>query len=173
MTEDKKNTKETQEKEEFEVVMPEANRVEMPATEFKEQPDYLKTFANFYISKFDESDLEIMDVYDGNHDVIEINTYLTNNMAFSRQNLVKHVLNIHANRFLDMLNNIQKHTGVDPQNMKTYEDWVKWYTDRRNENKQTLSKKNHKLLVAYWILKEQNSANKKECIVLIHSFLFI
>ena len=41
MTEDKKNTKETQEKEEFEVVMPEANRVEMPATEFKEQPDYL------------------------------------------------------------------------------------------------------------------------------------
>ena len=96
MTEDKKNTEETQEKEEFEVVMPEANRVEMPATEFKEQPDYLKTFANFYISKFDESDLEIMDVYDGNHDVIEINTYLTNNMAFSRQNLVKHVLNIHA-----------------------------------------------------------------------------
>ena len=66
MTEDKKNTEETQEKEEFEVVMPEANRVEMPATEFKEQPDYLKTFANFYISKFDESDLEIMDVYDGN-----------------------------------------------------------------------------------------------------------
>ena len=124
MTEDKKNTKETQEKEEFEVVMPEANRVEMPATEFKEQPDYLKTFANFYISKFDESDLEIMDVYDGNHDVIEINTYLTNNMAFSRQNLVKHVLN---------------QTGVDPQNMKTYEDWEKWYTDRRNEIKQTLS----------------------------------
>ena len=74
MTEDKKNTKETQEKEEFEVVMPEANRVEMPATEFKEQPDYLKTFANFYISKFDESDLEIMDVYDVNNDVIEINT---------------------------------------------------------------------------------------------------
>ena len=119
--------------------MPEANRVEMPATEFKEQPDYLKTFANFYISKFDESDLEIMDVYDGNHDVIEINTYLTNNIAFSRQHLVKHVLNIHANRFLDMLNNIQKQTGVDPQNMKTYEDWEKWYTDRRNEIKQTLS----------------------------------
>lgn len=139
MTEDKKNTEETQEKEEFEVFMPEANRVEMPATEFKEQPDYLKTFANFYISKFDESDLEIMDVYDGNHDVIEINTYLTNNMAFSRQNLVKHVLNIHANRFLDMLNNIQKQTGVDSQNMKTYEDWEKWYTDRRNEIKQTLS----------------------------------
>ena len=139
MTEDKKNTEETQEKEEFEVVMPEANRVEMPATEFKEQPDYLKTFANFYISKFDESDLEIMDVYDGNHDVIEINTYLTNNMAFSRQNVVKHVLNIHAERFMDMLNNIQKQTGVDPQNMKTYEDWNKWYTDRRNEIKQTLS----------------------------------
>ena len=66
-------------------------------------------------------------------------TYLTNNMAFSRQNLVKHVLNIHAERFMDMLNNIQKQTGVDPQNMKTYEDWDKWYTDRRNEIKQTLS----------------------------------
>jgi len=105
----------------------------------QKQPDYLKTFANFYISKFDESDLEIMDVYDGNHDVIEINTYLTNNMAFSRRNLVKHVLNIHGDRFMDMLNNIQKQTGVDPQNMKTYEDWEKWYTDRRNEIKQTLS----------------------------------
>ena len=80
-----------------------------------------------------------MDVYDGNHDVIEINTYLTNNMAFSRRNLVKHVLNIHGDRFMDMLNNIQKQTGVDPQNMKTYEDWEKWYTDRRNEIKQTLS----------------------------------
>ena len=40
---------------------------------------------------------------------------------------------------MDMLNNIQKQTGVDPQNMKTYEDWDKWYTDRRNEIKQTLS----------------------------------
>lgn len=59
MTEDKKNTEETQEKEEFEVVMPEANRVEMPATEFKEQPDYLKTFANFYIQNLTKAILKL------------------------------------------------------------------------------------------------------------------
>ena len=60
-------------------------------------------------------------------------------MRFSSLRKSGHVLNIHGDRFMDMLNNIQKQTGVDPQNMKTYEDWEKWYTDRRNEIKQTLS----------------------------------
>lgn len=141
MTEDsKKNTEETkEEKEEFEVVIPEPNRVEMPATEFADQPDYLKVFANFYISKFEQADLEIMDTFDGSHDVVEINTYITNNEAFSRKNLIKHVLNIHAQRFEDILANIKKDTGVDPESMKTYEDWDKWYTDRRNDIPQTMS----------------------------------
>ena len=143
MTEESKKTAaektEKEKDEKFQVVIPEANRVEMPATEFAVQPDYLKVFANFYIAKFEQADLEIMDTFDGKHDVVEINTYLTNNEAFSRQNLIKHVLNIHAQRFEDILANIKKETGIDPQSMKTYEDWDKWYTDRRNNIPQTMS----------------------------------
>ena len=142
MTEEsKKNTEEenVEEDERFEVVMPEANRVEMPKAEFAEQPDYLKVFADFYISRFEAADLEIMESYDGNHNMIEINTYITNNEAFTRSNLVKHVLNVHAKRFEEILANIKDKTGVDPESMKTYADWDKWYLDRRNEIQQSMS----------------------------------
>lgn len=142
MTEDsKKNTEETKDNQEekFQVVIPEPNRVEMPKAEFAVQPDYLKVFANFYIAKFEAADLEIMDTYDGDHDVVEINTYITNNESFSRKNLVKHILNIHADRFKEILNNIKEETGTDPESMKTYEDWDKWYVAERNKIQQTLS----------------------------------
>ena len=144
MTEDTtKNTESTEnveeEDEQFKVVMPEAERTEMPAVQFAEQPDYLKVFANFYVSKFEETDLEIMDTFDGNHDVIEINTYLINNEPFGRRNLVKHVLNVHADRFKNILNNIKEKTGADPESMKTYEDWSAWYTEQRNNIPQTMS----------------------------------
>lgn len=143
MTEDtKKNTEETEnveENEEFEVVVPEAERTEMPAVQYAEQPDYLKTFANFYISRFEETDLEIMDTFDDNHNVVEINTYLVNNQPFGRRSLVKHVLNVHADRFKDILNSIKEKTGVDPEDMKTYEDWSNWYVEQRNTIQQTMS----------------------------------
>lgn len=142
MTEEsKKNTEEEnlEEDEKFKVVIPEANRVEMPKAEFPEQPDYLKVFADFYISRFEAADLEIMESYDGNHNMIEINTYITNNDSFSRSNLIKHVLNIHAKRFEEILANIKDKTGADPESMKTYADWDQWYLDRRNEIQQSMS----------------------------------
>lgn len=144
MTEDtQNNTKNEQEAveedEQFKVVVPEAERVEMPAIQYAEQPDYLKVFANFYISKFEESDLEIMDTFDGNHDVVEINIYITNNAIFSRKTLIKHILNVHADRFKDILANIKEKTGTDPESMKTYADWDNWYDDQRNQITQTMS----------------------------------
>ena len=62
MTEEEKNAqaqadKETEENDDLKVVMPEANKTTMPKEEFKEQPDYLKVFANCYIVQFDEDDL--------------------------------------------------------------------------------------------------------------------
>ena len=55
MTEEEKNAqaqanKENEENDDLKVVMPEANKTTMPKEEFKEQPDYLKVFANFYIA---------------------------------------------------------------------------------------------------------------------------
>ena len=61
MTEEEKNAqaqanKENEENDDLKVVMPEANKTTMPQEEFKEQPDYLKVFANFYIAQFDEDE---------------------------------------------------------------------------------------------------------------------
>lgn len=136
---EEENVEEVEEDERFKVVIPEPNRVEMPQAEFSEQPDYLKVFADFYISRFEAADLEIMESFDGNHNMIEINTYITNNDSFNRSNLVKHVLNVHAKRFEDILAKIKDQTGIDPQSMKTYEDWNQWYLDRRNDIPQSMS----------------------------------
>ena len=62
--ESKRVDKENEENDDFKVVMPEANKTTMPQEEFKEQPDYLKVFANFYIAEFDEDDLEVINLYD-------------------------------------------------------------------------------------------------------------
>lgn len=145
MTEDKEiieennENPEEEENEEIEVVIPEPNRVEMPATEYKEQPEYLKNFANFYIARFEEVDLEIMDSFDDNHNVAEINRYIINNESFSRKDLIKHVLQVHSDRFENLLTNIKSETGIDPEELKTYADWNKWYVDCRNKIIETLS----------------------------------
>ena len=81
MTEEEKNTNQKaedqdekdEENPDLEVVMPEANRVTMEPEQFKEQPDYLKVFANFYIAQFDQDDLEIINLYDKNHNMVDIN----------------------------------------------------------------------------------------------------
>lgn len=144
MTEDLKNT-ETEEtteettEDQFEVVVPEPNRVEMPATEYKEYPDYLNVFANFYIAKFEQADLEIMAAFDGNHDIIEINTYILANEAFGRRNLIKHVLNIHAQNFENILANIKAKTGLAVESVRTFDEWNDWYSERRNNISQTPS----------------------------------
>ena len=139
MTEDKKNTEETQEKEEFEVVMPEANRVEMPATEFKEQPDYLKVFANFYIAEFDDDDHEVINLYEENHTMVDINRYVLNNIHFPRKKLVDHVLQYHDYNFKDLLKTMEEKTGVKPEEMLTYEAWENWVEDQRTKIPSSLS----------------------------------
>ena len=95
MTEEEKNTNQKveeeekdEEKSEFTVEMPEANRVVMEPEVFKEQPDYLKVFANFYIAQFDQDDLEIINLYDNSHNMVDINKYLLNNIHFPRKTLL-------------------------------------------------------------------------------------
>ncbi|RVU69853.1 MULTISPECIES: hypothetical protein [Lactobacillus] len=147
MTEEEKNTnqkaedqaKDEDENSDLEVVMPEANRVTMPAEEYKDQPDYLKTFANFYIAKFGEDDLEIINLYDENHNMVDINKYLLNNIHFPRKVLIKHVLQYHDYNFKNLLNEISKDEDIDPENMKTYEDWDAWYEKRRGKIAGSLS----------------------------------
>lgn len=147
MTEEEKNTnqqiedeeKEDEEKPELKVEMPEANRVVMEPEVFKQQPDYLKVFANFYIAQFDSDDLEIINLYDINHNMIDINKYLLNNIHFSRRNLVDHVLQYHDYNFKAILDEIAKDEDVDPTTMNTYEDWEAWYENRRNKIPNSLS----------------------------------
>lgn len=135
MTEEEKNTQATVQNEdkesEFEVIMPEADRVEMDKTEFKDQPSYLTNFANFYISEFNQNDLEIMNLFDTNHNIVDINSYLINNKEFSRKELVKHVLQIHDYNFENLLTEITKQTDLDPKSLMTYDDWSNWYESRR------------------------------------------
>ena len=147
MTEEEKNTNQKAEEEEKEedenpdlkVVMPEANRVTMEPEEFKEQPDYLKVFANFYIAQFDLDDLEIINLYDKNHNMVDINKYLLNNIKFPRKTLIKHVLQYHDYNFQALLDEISKEEDIDPKEMKTYEDWDAWYEKRRSKIPGSLS----------------------------------
>lgn len=148
MTEEEKNTKQAEEaatdeeeedSDEFEVVMPEANRVTMPEEQYEEEPDYLKVFANFYIAEFNAKDLEIMNSFDKNHNCVDINKYLQNNIHFPRKVLIKHVLHLHAYNFQNLLDAISKKTDLDYKNLKTYEDWVNWYEDRRRQIPGSLS----------------------------------
>lgn len=119
--------------------MPEANRVTMEPEVFKEQPEYLKVFANFYIAHFDGRDLEIMNLYDTDHNIVDINHYLMNNIHFTRKKLVDHVLQYHDYNFKNLLDEIKKDEKVDPENMTTFEDWDKWYEKRRSEIQSALS----------------------------------
>lgn len=143
MTEEKninQNVEETEEEnDELKVVMPEPNRVTMDAEEYKDQPDYLKVFANFYIAHFDGRDLEIMNLYDTNHNIVDINHYLMDNIHFPRKTLVKHVLQYHDYNFKNLLDEMKKEENIDPESMKDYDAWDKWYEKRRSEIQSALS----------------------------------
>ena len=147
MTEEEKNTNQKaedqdekdEENPDLEVVMPEANRVTMEPEQFKEQPDYLKVFANFYIAQFDQDDLEIINLYDKNHNMVDINSYLLNNIHFPRKKLVDHVLQYHDYNFKNLLKVMAEKTGVKPEEMLTYEAWEKWDEDQRRQISSSLS----------------------------------
>ena len=145
LTEEEKNAQAQADKEneeendDFKVVMPEANKTTMPQEEFKEQPDYLKVFANFYIAEFDEDDLEIINLYDENHNMVDINRYILNNVHFPRKKLVDHVLQYHDYNFKNLLKIMEEKTGVKPEEMLTYEAWEKWDEDQRAKLHSSLS----------------------------------
>ncbi|GIP66439.1 hypothetical protein LhelvAHU1049_06440 [Lactobacillus helveticus] len=144
LTEEEKNAqaqadKETEENDDLKVVMPEANKTTMPKEEFKEQPDYLKVFANFYIAQFDEDDLEIINLYDEKHNMVDINSYLLNNIHFPRKKLLDHVLQYHDYNFKNLLDVMIEKTGVKPEAMLTYEAWDKWYKEQRAKISSSLS----------------------------------
>lgn len=150
MTEEEKNTKQAEEAEEnqdeeeddeeFEVVMPEANRVTMDPEEYKDEPDYLQVFANFYISEFNAKDLEIMNMFDDDHhNCVDINHFLQDNIHFPRKVLIKHALHTHDYNFQNLLDRIKEETGLDYKELKTYEAWENWYEDRRRQIPGSLS----------------------------------
>ncbi|MBD5430937.1 MAG: hypothetical protein HDR41_00470 [Lactobacillus sp.] len=146
MTEEEKNTNQKAEEEKKEdskpdmtVVMPEAERVTMDPEVYKEQPDYMKVFASFYISHFDLDDLEIINLYDKNHNTVDINKYILYNKHFSRKNLVKHVLQYHEHNFKALLDEIVADEGIDPESMVTYDAWEDWYEKRRGKIEGSLS----------------------------------
>lgn len=144
LTEKETNIKEQdneqeQENEELKVVMPEAEWTTMPEEEFAEQPDYLRVFTDFYIAKFNQRDLEIMNTYDIDSNMVDINHYVMDNIKFSRNELVKHALQYHANNFQNIIDEIVKQDSIKPEEMTSYSDWDNWYEDRRNNISTSLS----------------------------------
>lgn len=144
MTEKENNIKEQdneqeQENEDLKVVMPDAEWTTMPDEEFDEQPDYLKVFTDFYIAKFNQRDLEIMNMYDVNSNMVDINHYVIDNINFGRRELVKHALQYHANNFQSIVDEIAKQDKVEPEKMTSYKDWDNWYEDRRDNISTSLS----------------------------------
>lgn len=150
MTENENNIKDTtnekdtaneteEENDEIKVVMPKATWTTMPQEQFKEQPEYLQVFANFYIAKFNQRDLEVMSTYDVNSNMVDINHYLMDNIHFIRKELVRHVLQYHDNDFNQLVDEIVRQDQIDKQSMTSYEDWDNWYEQRRNNFSTSLS----------------------------------
>lgn len=150
MTENENNIKDTtnekdtaneteEENDEIKVVMPKATWTTMPQEQFKEQPEYLQVFANFYIAKFNQRDLEVMSTYDVNSNMVDINHYLMDNIHFIRKELVRHVLQYHDKNFNQLVDEIVRQDQIDKQSMTSYEDWDNWYEDRRNNFSASLS----------------------------------
>lgn len=139
MTEEEKNTQAEADDDLLKVVMSEADRVTMPEETYQEQPEYLKNFTNFYISEFDQHDLELMNLFDTDHNMVDINQYLINNKVLSRRSLIKHILHRHADNFLSLLAEIEKEAEVKPAEMTDYADWEKWYEKRRQQIPGSLS----------------------------------
>lgn len=147
MTEKEKNIKEQdneqeqeeEENDELKVVVPDAEWITMPEEEFVEQPEYLKVFTDFYIAKFNQRDLEIMNLYDTDSNMVDINHYLLNNIHFSRKELIKHALQYHAQNFKNIIKEITKQEGIEAEEMASYRDWNNWYEQRRNNISSSLS----------------------------------
>lgn len=150
MTENENNIKDTtnekdtaneteEENDEIKVVMPKATWTTMPQEQFKEQPEYLQVFANFYIAKFNQRDLEVMSTYDVNSNMVDINHYLMDNIHFIRKELVRHVLQYHDKNFNQLVDEIVRQDQIDKQSMTSYEDWDNWYEQRRNNFSTSLS----------------------------------
>ena len=145
MTEEEKNAQAQADKEneeendELKVVMPKANKTTMPAEEPHQPPDYLKASATFSIADFDEDDLEVINLYDTNHNMVDINGYLLNNIHFPRKKLVDHVLQYHDYNFKNLLKVMAEKTGVKPEEMLTYEAWEKWDEEQRAKIPSSLS----------------------------------
>ena len=144
LTEKENNIKEQdneqeQENEDLKVVMPDAEWTTMPDEEFDEQPDYLKVFTDFYIAKFNQRDLEIMNMYDVNSNMVDINHYVIDNINFGRRELIKHALQYHANNFQSIVDEIVKQDKVEPEKMTSYTDWDNWYENRRDNISTSLS----------------------------------
>ena len=134
-----KDKEKARKEKELKVVMPEAEWATMPQKEFAQQPDYLIVFADFYIAQFNQRDLEIMNLYDTNSNMVDINHYLLNNIHFTRKELVKHVLQYHAKNFQNIIDEIAAKDGVEAEKMTSYKDWDNWYEDRRNKISASLS----------------------------------
>jgi hypothetical protein len=144
LTEKENNIKDTtseneQENDEIKVVMPEATWTTMPQEQFKEQPEYLQVFTNFYIAKFNQRDLEVMSTYDVNSNMVDINHYLVDNIHFTRKELVRHALQYHDNNFHQLVDEIVRQDHIDKESMTSYEDWDNWYEERRNNFSTSLS----------------------------------
>ncbi|MDO4912467.1 MAG: hypothetical protein Q3960_02810 [Lactobacillus sp.] len=141
MTEENKVQNEAEESavDKFEVSMPEAERVVMAPEEKKEQPAYLKSFASFYIAHYIERDLEVINLYDKKHNMVDINQYLINNIEIPRHHLIDRVLHRHDYNFLSIIDEIKKESKIDPTSLQTVQEWEDWYEKRRAEIPGSLS----------------------------------
>lgn len=125
--------------EELKVVMPEATWTTMPQTEFTEQPDYLQVFTYFYIAKFNQQDLEIMNLYDTNSNMVDINHYLLDNIHFEQKELMQHALQYHAQNLQNIVDEIIRQDNIKAAEMTSYDDWDNWYENRRDNISTSLS----------------------------------
>lgn len=148
MTEEENKIKEQeqeqdQEKEkennELKVVMPDAEWTTMSEQKFADQPEYLKVFTDFYLAKFNQRDLEIMNMYDVNSNMVDINHYVMDNINFGRRELIRHALQYHAKNFQSIIDEIVKENQVDLEKMISFNDWDNWYEERRKNISTSLS----------------------------------
>lgn len=138
-TEDNQLTEDQEESTEFDVVVP---KEEM--TFMDEQPDgtfdaHTLSFMSFYIKQFKTDNLEVMNDFDINGVMMELNKFILNNVNYARKALALRTLNIHSAIVESLMQNIEAKSDVEVKDFTSYDQWENWYRKVRAEGKTAMS----------------------------------
>lgn len=129
----------TVEDDQFEVVVPKEDMIIMDERATPDFSAHELSFVSFYIKQFKTDNLEVMDDFDVDGSMMELNKYILNNINFTRKRLAVHTLIRHQALIDDLMDNIEKTSKVKAKGFTSYEQWQDWYDAVRATGRSAMS----------------------------------